>query len=279
MKTLVQKVVVEEHHSFACRTYRTPDFETNWHMHEETELILITEGQGTVMIGDYVGPYKPGDVFFIASYLPHWFRKDQPNMIGSVIAAQFKPSILGDAFLQNPEMRLINKLLKKKDGLMLKQKLSADTAKLLREMEEAKGFKRIAQLLNALQTISISKQTQVLTQNFTDTGKSDPAIERIIDYSFQHYLEPITLQEIADEVAMTIPTFCRFFKKNIKKTYFEFLQELRINHACNLLKNTNKPILTICYESGYNSWAHFSQKFKMIKQVSPNQYRKEFKDS
>ena len=64
MKTLIQKIHVEEQYSFACRRYRTPDFETNWHKHEECELILITEGHGTAMIGDFVGEYKTGDIYF-----------------------------------------------------------------------------------------------------------------------------------------------------------------------------------------------------------------------
>lgn len=77
---------------------------------------------------------------------------------------------------------------------------------------------------------------------------------------------------------MTIPTFCRFFKKNIKKTYFEFLQELRVNHACKLLRTSEKPILEICYESGYNSWAHFSKQFKQLIQRTPTQYKKAYKE-
>ena len=74
MKTLIQKIYLEEYQSFACRSYRTPDFETNWHKHEEFELILLSEGHGTAMIGDYIGEYKAGDVFFIAGNLPHWFK-------------------------------------------------------------------------------------------------------------------------------------------------------------------------------------------------------------
>ena len=71
MKTLIQKIHFQEHQSFACRSYKTPEFETNWHKHEECELIVITEGHGTVMMGDFVGEYKTGDVYFMAGNLPH----------------------------------------------------------------------------------------------------------------------------------------------------------------------------------------------------------------
>lgn len=277
MKTLIQKIIIEDQCSFACRTYRTPHFETNWHLHEEAELIVITEGTGTAMIGDYVGEYKKGDAFFIAGLLPHWFRKQHSEKIGAAIVAQFNTSIFGKNFLQNPELTNIQTLLEKKDGIRLKPKLANSIQSVLSKMEQANGFNRMQLLLDALHLISNTKQKTILTHNFKATGKTDPAIEKIIDYSFKNYLNPITLEEVACLAEMSIPTFCRFFKKNIKKTYFEFLQELRINHACNLLKTTNKQILAICYESGYNSWAHFSQKFKQIKKMAPNAYRKEFK--
>jgi len=70
MQTLLQKVHVDPQHSFACRTYRTPEFETSWHTHEEFELICILEGTGTAMIGDYVGSYAPGDTFLFAQPTP-----------------------------------------------------------------------------------------------------------------------------------------------------------------------------------------------------------------
>jgi len=132
-------------------------------------------------------------------------------------------------------------------------------------------------LLDILHNISITKQYKMLSQNFSSNNNHiNPAIESIIDYSFKNYLEPITLNKVAAIAKMSIPTFCRFFKKNIKKTYFEFLQELRINHACKLLKDVDKPVIEICYESGYNSWSHFSKQFKAAKKMTPTMYKKNF---
>jgi AraC-like DNA-binding protein len=145
------------------------------------------------------------------------------------------------------------------------------------EMESAKGFNRINLLLQSLQKMSTSSSFERVTQDFSSPDNNiNPAIDKIIDYSFKHYLEPVTLQQVAQIADMSIPTFCRFFKKNIKKTYFNFLQDLRISHACKLLTTTDKPVMDCCYESGYNSWAHFTKQFKQIKKITPSQYRKEF---
>ena len=279
MKTLIQKIHVEEQYSFACRQYRTPNFETSWHKHEECELIIITEGHGTAMIGDHVGDYQTGDVYFIAGNIPHSFRKRHHKMIGDAIAVHFKTDVFGEAFFRLPEMKHINSFLNRNDAIQLQYNLRKEVSALLLEMENAKSFQRISLLLQALQKMSSSGSYIKVTQDFSSSDNNiNPAIEKIIDYSFKHYLESITLQEVAGIADMSIPTFCRFFKKNIKKTYFNFLQDLRIGHACKLLANTNKPVMDCCYESGYNSWAHFSKQFKQVKKITPSQYRKEFAD-
>jgi len=281
MNTLIQKIHVEEQNSFACRKYRTPQFETSWHKHEEYELIVITEGHGTALIGDYVGEYKKGDVFFLSSNLPHWFRKTEQKMIGSAIVVHFLKDFWGTPFLSMPEMKKINQLLEgDNNGLQLIQSLQKKITTGIEQMEQATGVDRIQLLLNTLHLMSQSKQYKIITKGFDNNLnlKVNSAIDKIFTFSFKHFLEAVTLAEVAAEVSMSIPTFCRFFKRNIKKSYFEFLKELRIGHACKLLRESNQPIIDICYKSGYNSWAHFSKQFKNVKEITPNQYRKQFKN-
>ncbi|WP_394767699.1 cupin domain-containing protein, partial [Ferruginibacter sp.] len=154
MKTLIQKIHLEEQQSFACRMYRTPDFETNWHRHQEVELILITEGYGTAMIGDFIGEYKPGDLYFIAGNLPHWFKKQHHKTIGAALVLHFKKEILGNVFLDLPELKNINQLLQKNDGIQIGIKLQKEIAVLLVEIQQLKGFQRMGNLLQCIQKIS-----------------------------------------------------------------------------------------------------------------------------
>lgn len=279
MKTLIQKIYVEEHHSFACRTYKTPNFETAWHKHLECELILITAGNGTALIGDYIGEYKEGDVFFLQSNVPHWFRKLQHNAIGSAIVLQFLSDFWGEDFLSLPEMKPIARLLGQENtGIQLQGNLSKEISAGLRQLEYAEGLDRIQLLLNAMLRIGSSTEYKVITMA-SSTGNSsaeNSVIETIIDYSFKHFQSPISLQEISGITNMSIPAFCRFFKRNIKKSYLDFLKEIRIGHACKLLRDTDRAILDICYNSGYNSWANFSKQFKVVSKLSPSAYRKQY---
>lgn len=281
MKTLIQKIHVEEENSFACRLYRTPHFETNWHKHKEYELILITEGHGTALIGDYVGDYKTGDIYLLGSELPHWFRKSQQNMTGGAIVLHFLRDFWGNSFLSLPEMKTVLRLLNSdNNGIQLQKSLQKNITELMPRVLQASGLERIQLLLKILQQIAESKQYRVITKAFdsSTSNKENSAIEKIFNHSFKHFLEPVTLAEVAAAAGMTIPTFCRFFKRNVKKSYFDFLKELRIGHACKLLRETNEPILDICYESGYNSWAHFSKQFRQVKQIAPGAYRRQFKN-
>jgi hypothetical protein len=182
MYTLIQKILVEEQNSFACRKYRTPQFETNWHKHDECELIVITEGHGTALIGDYVGEYKKGDVYFLASNLPHWFRKSNPKMIGSAIVVHFLKDFWGPAFLTLPEMKKILNLLDgDNNGIQLRQSLQKSVAGKIEQIEKAEGVERIQLLIDCLQQMSISKQYKVITKSFdtnvdqTFSGTRDPS--------------------------------------------------------------------------------------------------------
>lgn len=277
MKTLIQKIPLDHQECFACRTYTTPNFETNWHKHEEYELILITQGNGTVMIGDYVNEYRKGDVYFLASNLPHWFRKSNQKITGSAIVIHFTKEIFGTGLINTPELIKINRLLSQQNGLLFQKKLKQLITEDIKKINESKGFDRLLLLLSCIQHIACGNEVDIIANDFSDTKNNvNQTIEGIIEYTFKHFKNPITLNEIANIAKMTIPTFCRFFKRNIKKSYFDFLQEVRISHACKLLYSTNKSVMGICYDSGYNSWSHFSKQFKVVKKMTPTAYRKKY---
>jgi AraC-like DNA-binding protein len=148
----------------------------------------------------------------------------------------------------------------------------------IHQLNESKGFDRMMLLLQCLQAIALGNQYDSIAKDFSDTkNNKNQVIESVIEYTFKNFKNPITLKGIAQNAEMSIPTFCRFFKRNIKKSYFDFLQEVRVSHACKMLHSTNKSVMEICYESGYNSWSHFSKQFKVVKKMTPTAYRKKYK--
>ena len=75
MKPIIEKLPLTEDHSFVATRFVTPAFEVPWHQHIEYEIILFLEGEGTSFVGNYVGEFKTGDIFFLGSNLPHTFQK------------------------------------------------------------------------------------------------------------------------------------------------------------------------------------------------------------
>ncbi|WP_342454892.1 helix-turn-helix domain-containing protein [Tenacibaculum sp. L6] len=74
---------------------------------------------------------------------------------------------------------------------------------------------------------------------------------------------------------MTPNAFCRYFKQRTNKTYFTFLNELRIENACKLLSSDKSMAISeIAYQCGFNNLSNFNRKFKEVKSMSPSIFRK-----
>jgi AraC-like DNA-binding protein len=90
----------------------------------------------------------------------------------------------------------------------------------------------------------------------------------------ENFKEPIQLSLISKKAGMSIPAFCSYFKKRTKKTYIDFVNEVRVGYACKLLLTTQMNILQICFDCGFNTVANFNRQFLKIKRATPSQYRK-----
>ncbi|MFW6029598.1 MAG: helix-turn-helix domain-containing protein [Halanaerobiales bacterium] len=99
-------------------------------------------------------------------------------------------------------------------------------------------------------------------------------IKNVLSYFHANYKENFTLDKLAEEVNYSSFHLIRIFKKETGKTPFEYLQEIKIIKAKELLQNTNKSITDICFESGFNNRSYFSSIFKKKVGVAPSKFRK-----
>lgn len=278
MRLLVEKLPLTENTSFVARTHRTPHFEVPWHQHVEYELILFTEGAGMSFVGNYVGEFDVDDIYFLGANLPHTFQKTG-DLVTSAVVVQFREDFWGPAFLQMPECRQIGKFLQAAaQGFKIKGDLRKDLQPLIRQLEHAQGFDRVLLLGQCLHLLSGTQDFQTLsTQELKPLQlREQERIDRIFQHTMLHYREPITLEAIAAVAGMSIPAFCAYFKKRTKKTYIDFVNEMRIGYACTLLADTEQSILQVSFDSGFNSVAHFNKQFLKIKGITPSKFRKAF---
>ena len=102
-------------------------------------------------------------------------------------------------------------------------------------------------------------------------------VTNVVEYISMHYNENISLETLAKNNTMSVPTLMRLFKTAIGTSPANFITMQRISRAKILLTNTNMSITTIANETGFFDNAHFTRTFKKLTGMSPTQYRhKEF---
>jgi AraC-like DNA-binding protein/mannose-6-phosphate isomerase-like protein (cupin superfamily) len=279
MKPLVEKLPIAEGNSFVAETHRTPNFEVPWHQHIEYELILFKEGSGLSFIGNYIGAFQVGDIFLIGSNVPHTFQKEG-DKVTSAVVVQFTEYFWGKDFLNLPETRAIRELFQlSMKGLQIYGTSKIVLKSLIEDLEFAGGISRLNILLQCLELISNETDKINLSTNEMHllNDKYQNRMDKIFKHTIANFQKNITLQQIADIANMSVTAFCFYFKKSTKKSYIEFLNEIRVGHACKLLQNTNKSIMEICYSSGFNTPANFNKQFLKYKQKTPSTYRNNFK--
>lgn len=278
MKPLVQKLPLDANNSFVSRVYRTPFFEVPWHYHVEYEIIMFTEGCGMSFIGNYIGEYETGDIFFLSKNLPHTFQKRDESMINSAIVIQFCEDFWGQDFLELPESLVIKNLFEQSvQGLKVGNLSKRLIAPLIKKLENLSGFRRIIALCRCLEIVASKNDFTLLSTQEISAFKQNgnKRIDQIFSFTIDNFKKPIQLIDVAKIASMSVPAFCNYFKKCTKKTYIDFLNEIRIGYACRLLTTSGLNINEICYDSGFNSLANFNKQFIKIKKITPSAYRKQ----
>ncbi|HVI44676.1 MAG TPA: AraC family transcriptional regulator [Chitinophaga sp.] len=276
VKPLIEKLPLSENSSFVARTYRTPNFEVPWHQHNEYELILILEGRGTAFVGDYIGDFVPGDIFFLGPNLPHTFQKSG-DIVTSAVVIQFLDGFWGSDLINLPEGVYMKKLLQAAtQGLKIPDSYREEMVSIIRELENQQRFTRIISLFQCLNMMAESGDHITLSSQAPDINycMKQEAIDVILQYTNRNFQNKISLREVSMVVNMSIAAFCKYFRRSTKKTYIDYLNEIRIGYACKLLKDTNKNVIEICFESGFNTLANFNKQFLKYKSITPSTFRK-----
>lgn len=247
------------------------------HQHEEIQISLIKKGEGTFIIGDYIGEFEKGDVFVIGEHLPHVFNNDTSDEEVHMISLFFIKSSFGDHFFKLPEFNQLSPLFSA-SALGFKLDGSQNNLKDLMEGIISKSqFDRFISFMEILKTIAKEKISPLSSIIHTKTyGEEEGKRMRdIFTYTLDNFYKNINLNQVAAVAHMTPNAFCRYFKQRTNKTYINFLLEIKIGNACKLLtKHTDLSIAEISYKSGFNNLTNFNRKFKSLKGITPTEFKK-----
>lgn len=286
MKPLYHKVPTKVQTSFTVRHDVKSNFGTIWHYHPELELHYVIRGEGVRIIGDNISNFSSGEILLVGEGLPHTWRckeeyfHNDPDLKIEAIVIQFHPEFLGKDFLQLPEAYLIPRLFEKaRKGLKLHGKTADKLAKLMRSSVEACDLERLIILLKILKTLATTEEYSIIASAhaFYRSNELDAVrLNKICNYTLSNYKKDISLEEMASISNLSTTSFCRYFKLMTQKTYYDFLIEIRISHACRALIEDIYPTEMICFECGFNNVSNFYRHFKKVTGLTPLEYKKKF---
>ncbi|MEZ7497014.1 AraC family transcriptional regulator [Leeuwenhoekiella aequorea] len=279
MKVLPFKIPKSDNNALIFQEDLEPSFYDQLHQHPEIQISYIVSGSGKLLVGDTISRFNTGDILVFGGNLPHVFRSDaQAEQLSHMLTVFFNREGFGTSFFETEELKDFNSFFKKaasgfrvldiNDRLLKEFLFLKNNAHLKRFM----SFMRLLYHLNNAKKELLSNFTK--NSNYTDT--EGQRMSTVFDYCLTHFRERISLSEISEIAVMSPTAFCRFFKERTNKTFNQFLLELRIEHACQMLRTAGdqEAIATIAYSCGFNSVSNFNRYFKKQKGISPRAYKK-----
>lgn len=286
MKPLFHKVPINLQSSFGIRHDVEPNFGKIWHYHPEMELHYVIKGKGVRFIGDNIASFSSGEIIFMGENLPHTWRcseeyyHENSDLMVEAIVIQFLPDCFGKDFLYLPEAYMLPKLFEKaKKGMVLKGNAKEQIAQLMLKSVKADHLEKLIILLSLLKLLSDTEEYMPITSAhaFYKSTESDTIrLNKICNYTLSNYKNDISLQDIAALSNLSVTSFCRYFKLMTNKTFYDFLIEIRISHACRLLVEDKMPTEIICFECGFNNVSNFYRHFKKVTEMTPLDYKRRY---
>lgn len=283
MKALFEKVMFNEQSSLLVRRFELLYFDAPWHYHPEYELTYIVKSHGRRFVGDHVEPFRDGDLVLLGPDLPHFWRNDdefyQPDSphLAESIVVQFPATFSERGLASIPEAASVRELLERaRYGLRFSSEMSQTVADMLEQLPQQTGLTQLLSLLAILNVLATDQNAQLLASDgyqLAPGAAETERMKRVLEFMLRHFREEVRVEQIASIAGMAPAAFCRYFKNRTRKTFVEYLNELRTGHARKLLTNVDMSVGQVGLECGYNNNSHFHRQFKLSTGMTPFQYQ------
>lgn len=252
-----------------------------WHYHPELELILVKRSKGTRIIGTSVETFSNNDLVLIGKNLPHAFLHEErylneTNPPAEAMVIQFYENFLGNEIWKLSEFKEIyNLLVKSRQGICVSDSGKEIIIPLIEKIFEVSSTDKVIILLEILKALTQKDFYRILVNDLynPETTNNDERFNKILNYTYANYDERISIDDLANLANLTRESFCRYFKGEAHKTYFEFLTAIRIRKACQMIRDESKSIKEIGYSCGFESTSNFYYQFKKIMKISPLEFK------
>lgn len=254
--------------------FETPVLPPHWHVHPEYELTLIVRGSGTRLIGDSVEEYLSGDLVLIGPGLAHTYASVPDGRFIDVVVIHFAREVFGAEFFDLPVFAGVAALL-----TAAERGVSFDTfPRAILEMGSSPPAERTVALLEVLVQLSRQPRISLATgRGPLVVGSGSAArVETMVAFVHENYERDISAQDVAGAAYMNPSAASRLFTRSTSLSITRYLNIVRINAACRLLRDTVLPVAAVAGMCGFTNLSHFNRQFRRAKATTPRQYRATF---
>lgn len=282
MKPIYAKVLEGlEDEVFTTRLTERPYFTTEFHFHVECQMTYIVKSAGHKVVGDCVENFEPGEVTLLGSHIPHvWYNHSAEREISPArsVALFFHPeklTALLSGFFNVKKLKQVLELAGQGMKFYGRTKDKLEVI-LLKMADKSPGPGKLILLLEIIELLCTTGEYTLLAGAGyvnTYTSRDNARMDKVFKYVFDHYSSTVSLDDVAALIHMNKQAFCRYFKGHTQKTFVDFVNEVRITHACKLIAAGQQSIGEIAYQCGFNSLTNFNRCFKRNKGMAPRDYK------
>jgi len=252
-------------------------FQIPVHWHDEFEIIYVKSGFLTVSISgeNYIG--KPGDAFVVSPGNLHFMGSQTGNVDYFTFLFPLKyisfrtDDILDDKLLEplNSGHLMISPEIEDTVKEQCEQLVEIYGAK--KEESQSKITAQIKTKIILLQFILELWKKGFIVEN--DTGGKNTVEKEMVSYIQQNFTGKILLKEFGEQFHLSEKYISRYFKEHFHITISQYVTYLRLEHAKQLLQDTDIPVTEVAMQSGYQNVSYFIRSFKKTYGMSPLKYR------
>jgi AraC-like DNA-binding protein len=281
MKANLESLPPSPDGALLSKLVRLPSFDHPYHFHPEIEITFIAKSEGTRLLGGDLGSFEAGELYLLGENLPHVFRNTlfpEHGAEAEVLHFLQGPQM---AFLDAmPEMQAFSRLLERsKSGLIFDPGTSRHGARLLRRIRRTRGAHRLAAFCELAAVLVGAPKPRLLTQ--ADSALSprqtvgSERIQRVCNHILGNFTESLHHRDMARLAHMAPASFSRLFLRMTRVTFTRFVTDIRLGHACRLLRESDRTVAEIAFASGFNNLSNFNRQFRRSHGMSPAGYRRQ----
>lgn len=260
---------------------KSPQYIMMPHWHDEFEIIRVCKGYLTFSIQHEIFHAHEHDVVIVNSGFLH---------SGEPFGCEYE-SIVFDFSIFGGKIRKIKFIeLLEDHAIFLNYYYSEQDHKIfysiieqlfvtIREKKDGFELSVLGDILRMLGYLEKQKCFYTIGRYDVEKYKKITIMKQVLTFIEEHYMEPITLEQLSFVAEMSSTYFCHFFFTMTEKTPIEYIINYRVEKACDLLSNTRKSISEVAFQSGFHDVSHFIKTFKKQKGVTPKHYQVMIKNS